>query len=108
MQEGGSLASTDTSYDQAFLVGVVLNGMDTWIGLRRKVVYLILNELKTNSTKHLSRYNLNHVACIIINNKQHGAVNKINRCHIVVGEWFLHVDGWLASSLYAVGTRRAL
>lgn len=38
MQEGGNLASIDMSYDQAFLAGVVLNGMDSWIGLRRKVV----------------------------------------------------------------------
>lgn len=54
MQEGGNLASVDMSYDQAFLAGVVLNGMDTWIGLRRRVGYWILNELKTNGTKHLS------------------------------------------------------
>lgn len=38
VQEGGNLASIDMSYDQAFLRGVVLNGMDTWIGLRRKVL----------------------------------------------------------------------
>lgn len=37
-QEGGNLASIDMSYDQAFVAGVVLNGMDSWIGLRRKVV----------------------------------------------------------------------
>lgn len=55
MQEGGNLASIDMSYDQAFLAGAVLNGMDSWIGLRRKVVQLILNELKTNVT-HLSWY----------------------------------------------------
>lgn len=55
-QEGGNLASVDMSYDQAFLAGVVLNGMDAWIGLRREVVYWILNELRTNSTKHLSWY----------------------------------------------------
>lgn len=51
MQEGGTLASIDMSYEQ---VGVVLNGMGTWIGLRRKVAYWILNELKTNHKKHLS------------------------------------------------------
>uniref|UniRef100_H3CQ11 C-type lectin domain-containing protein n=1 Tax=Tetraodon nigroviridis TaxID=99883 RepID=H3CQ11_TETNG len=37
VQEGGNLASVDMSYDQAFLAGVVLNGKDTWIGLRREV-----------------------------------------------------------------------
>ncbi|TNM92320.1 hypothetical protein fugu_019332 [Takifugu bimaculatus] len=36
VQEGGNLASIDMSYDQAFLAGAVLNGMDSWIGLRRK------------------------------------------------------------------------
>lgn len=55
VQEGGNLASIDMSYDQAFLAGVVLNGKDSWIGLRRKVVQLILNELKTNGT-HLKCY----------------------------------------------------
>lgn len=35
--QGGNLASIDMSYDQAFVAGVVLQGQDAWIGLRRKV-----------------------------------------------------------------------
>lgn len=38
MQQGGNLASIDMSYDQAFVAGVVLQGMDAWIGFRRKVL----------------------------------------------------------------------
>lgn len=43
VQEGGNLASIDMSYDQAFVAGVVLHGMDAWIGLRRKVMELGTN-----------------------------------------------------------------
>lgn len=48
VQEGGNLASVDMSYDQAFLAGVVLNGMDAWIGLRREVVYSVLKKIAQN------------------------------------------------------------
>lgn len=63
VQEGGNLASVDMSYDQAFLAGAVLNGMDAWIGLRREVVYLVPNELKTNSTTHLRWYEQLWLTC---------------------------------------------
>lgn len=36
-QDTANLASIDTSYEQAFVSGVVVQDTDAWIGLRRKV-----------------------------------------------------------------------
>lgn len=60
-QDTANLASIDTSYEQAFVSGVVVQDTDAWIGLRREVqtwhMYLKKKKYKVQTPKYNQKKN---------------------------------------------------